>query len=934
MTGNEIREQFISFFESHEHLRMPSAPLIPADDPTLLLNSAGMVPFKPYFTGESSPPNPRLTSCQKCFRTTDIDEVGDVNHLTFFEMLGNFSIGDYFKKEAIVLAWQFLTQELKLSPATLWVTIYATDDEAHNIWLNDVGVTKDRIYRFEDNWWGPAGSEGPCGPCSEIYYDFGEIYGCTTSLANTSKEDPNKCGPGCSNCNRFCEIWNLVFMQYYADPEGNLTPLPKPNIDTGMGLERITSVLQGKDNVFDTDIFESLIKAISNSSGQSYGSNPDHDHSFRVVAEHTRAVSFLIADGVTPANEGRGYVLRRILRRAVRFSTKLALPNFFVQHLASTVIENMSSQYPELEHNRNAIIATIQNEEQRFRDTSGRAMKILDGMLNYRVLYRANPTPNTHPSPNQTQSSLEDIGASLAMESLQSLTQDKKEVDVWLTTLSGRELFILHDTYGLPSEVVEEITTENHITLDTQAFSALMDQQKNQNKTIDTFDININRTNKYESYIGQITSNFEGYDTLQGRGIVTGLLVDGKETTIASVGTKVEVILNQTTFYPEGGGQAGDSGLLRHQDSTIAINDTNRPIGDLIVHHGEVLQGIIKIGVEVTTEVDSTNRNATASNHTATHLLHAALRDILGTHIRQAGSSVTHERLRFDYTADVAPSDLDLFRIEELVNQKIRGNLLVNKHETSYGNAIKDGALAFFGDRYGDRVRVVEITNGTKFSVEVCGGTHLNLTGAIGSLLITNDTNIGSGFRRIEAVTGVMATKLIRSTFATQAATAKVLHSTIPEVETKAASLMTELTKLQNEIAILSNTVAKQSVERYQDHVQIIEGIHAVSLRAQANSMDALRNTGDWIRDKLNSGVITVGAIIDGTPTIIIMVTPDLVEQGINANTLIKQAAPIMKGGGGGRPHLAQAGGQDTKKLDAAIKSVIPHLRDLLSNNS
>ena len=913
---------------------MPSAPLIPADDPTLLLNSAGMVPFKPYFTGESTPPNIRLTSCQKCFRTTDIDEVGDVNHLTFFEMLGNFSIGDYFKKEAIEWGWDFLTKELQLDPQTLWVTVYATDDEAHEIWLKNVGVPEHRIYRLEDNWWGPAGSEGPCGPCSEIHYDFGESYGCPITSANTSEPSPTECGPGCSNCNRFCEIWNLVFMQYYANPEGALTPLPKPNIDTGMGLERIASIIQGKDNVFETDLFKPLIDVISASAEQSYGTNPDHDRSFRVVAEHTRAVSFLIADGVTPGNEGRGYVLRRILRRAVRFSMKLNLADFFIQKLAATVIDTMSSEYPELERNRTAIVTTIQSEEQRFRDTSIRAMQILDGMLRYRELYLRNPVPDAPPSTREAESSLEEVGASLALQSLQALTQDKQNLDTWTTTLSGRELFALHDTYGLAPEIVEEIAAENNVNVDLEGFSIHMNQQKDQNRAVETFDIDPDRSSKYEPYLGKIVSLFEGYETLLGTGSIVGMLVNEQEATVASAGTIVEVILDRTTFYPEGGGQAGDSGILRNQDCTVAVRNTTRPVGDLIVHYGEVLTGTIQIGARLTAEVDQTTRHGAASNHTATHLLHAALREILGPHIRQAGSLVTHERLRFDYTSDVPPSDSDLSRVEELVNQKIRENLLVSKHETSYGNAIEEGALAFFGDRYGDRVRVVEIANDTQFSIEVCGGTHLNLTGAVGCLVITNDTNIGSGFRRIEAVTGIAATKLMRSTLTAQSAIARALHSTASEAEEKANSLMADLTKLQSEIASLSTLVARQSVAGYQEHVQVIGEITAISLTAQANSMDALRNTGDWLRDKLGSGVITVGANIDQVPTIIIMVTEDIVEQGISAKNLIKHAAPLMEGGGGGRPHLAQAGGRNPNKLEDAVQSVVPYLHEWLSANS
>jgi alanyl-tRNA synthetase len=860
--------------------------------------------------------------------------VGDVNHLTFFEMLGNFSIGDYFKKEAIIWGWEFLTQELQLPPETLWVTIYETDDEAHEMWLKDVGVPEDRIYRYPDNWWGPAGSEGPCGPCSEIHYDFGQSYGCSSMSNDNSGTNLTECGPGCSNCNRFCEIWNLVFMQYYADQNGNLTPLPKPNIDTGMGLERITSILQGKDNVFDTDLFQPLIKEIASNSGHSYGSNPEHDRSFRVVAEHTRAVSFLIADGVTPSNEGRGYVLRRILRRAVRFSMKLGLPDFFEQQLALTVIEVMSPQYPELELHRAAISNTIQLEEQRFRDTSGRAVKILDGMLFYRALHTLTPQSKTPPPPSDAESSLEQIGASLALETLRATESNEEAVATWANMLSGRELFVLHDTYGLSPELAQEIAAEHNVSADMENFSIHMKQQRQKTKTAETFDIDIDRANKYEPYIGKIISQFMGYDNLQGSGTVLGLLADGKEAHKASVGTKVEVILDHTTFYPEGGGQAGDTGFLKNPTATISIHDTNRPIGDLIVHYGEIISGTIEIGSEVITEVEPGTRYAAACNHTATHLLHAALRQILGTHIRQAGSLVTTERLRFDYTANTAPSDLDLSQIEELVNQKIRENLTVNKHETSYGAAIEEGALAFFGDRYGDRVRVVEIANDTKFSIEVCGGTHLSLTGAIGNLIITNDTNIGSGLRRIEAVTGTVATKLIRSTLATQSATAKVLNSTTSEIETRASTVMAEIVKLQNELANLSIVVARQSVEGYQDQVRIVSGINVLSLRAQANSMDALRSTGDWLRDKLTSGVITIGSVIEGIPTIIVMVTSDLVAQGINANTIIKHAAPIIGGGGGGRPNLAQAGGRDSGKLDEAIQSIAPYLDSIISDNS
>ena len=633
LNSDQIREAFLHFFEERGHRVVPSSSLVPEGDPTLLLTTAGMVQFKRYFTGEASPPHPRLASCQKCFRTTDIDCVGDSKHLTFFEMLGNFSIGDYFKREAITWAWEFVTQRLGLSPERLWVTVFLDDDEAFAYW-REVGVAKERILRFgeEDNFWGPAGDSGPCGPCSEIHYDVGQEFGCG---------QPD-CKPNCE-CGRFIEIWNLVFTQYDQQPDGRRLPLPRPNIDTGMGLERIAAAMQGKPSVYDTDLFVPLIECVANLAGKRYGADADGDRAMRVVAEHGRAITFLIGDGVMPSNEGRGYVLRRVLRRAALFGRKLGLEGQFLGELAQVVIAQMGRAYPELETGRKTILSTIDAEESRFDQTLDRGLNLLD----------------------------EIIGA--AKRSGRS-------------TLSGEDIFKLYDTYGFPTELTAEIAAESGLSVDMEGFEAEMEKQRERARAAQKVEV----SGKVTVHHHQPTL-FVGYDEVRHRSTVVGLSADGHIVDTVSQGQDAEVVLDETPFYGEMGGQVGDVGEIRGEKGRIVISNTVWPTPELIVHQGKVVEGQISVGDTVEAIVDEKRRLDIARNHTATHLLQAALRQVLGEHVRQAGSLVAPDRLRFDFNHPSALTKEQLAEVQRIVNENIRRNLKVQARMMAYQEALDKG---------------------------------------------------------------------------------------------------------------------------------------------------------------------------------------------------------------------------------------------------
>ena len=902
MNGDQIRDSFIKFFESKGHQHMPSASLIPAGDPTLLFTSAGMVPFKPFFMGEQTPPSRRLTSSQKSFRTTDIDEVGDHKHLTFFEMLGNFSIGDYFKEGAVDFAWELVTQQFGLDPDRLFVTIHLDDDEAYGIWRDRVGVPEDRIYRYgdKDNWWGPAGTEGPTGPCSEIHYDGGAEKGCGPMVAVdvlTAQLREERDGavprpvPGCHpncDCERFVELWNLVFMQFYQDPERNRTPLPAPSVDTGMGLERAAVILQNKNNIYETDLFEPIIARVSKLSGRTYGQVVDTDFAMRVVAEHARAASFLIGDGVVPGNEGRGYVLRRVIRRGIRYGRQLGLTSAFFADVAGEVISHFQAVYGELSENRDFILRVVRLEEERFAEAYGRGNEILLDMITAR-----------ENGPSQ----VPDTGA-----------------------ISGRDTFILYDTYGFPPELTAEIAREHGLDVDMDGFEREMEAQRQQSRAARAFAGSMEMLTTYEN-LGAGRGEFTGYGLTEQESVVAALLVDGVSVGHATLGQQVEVVLNRTAFYAEGGGQLGDQGYIRGPNGVVRVEDTQSPIAGLIVQRGLVEQGEIAVGDPVRAAVDPERRSDASRNHSGTHILHAALRSVLGPHVRQAGSLVAPERLRFDFSHVSQLTRYELTDVQSLANDRVRANLSVTAYETTYSEAVREGALAFFGDRYGDVVRVVTMSeNGGAgagaFSMEVCGGTHVGATGQVGTLLVLGESSIGGGMRRIEALTGRAAEQLFVEQAGRLERLSRRLQTPVVDLETRLDSFMEETEELRRRLASMERSTLRAEAEALLQRVTDVDGVNVVVGRTSAGNPDGMREMGDFLRDKLRSAVVVLGTLGEGGPILVAMATPDLVERGINSGSLARNAAKLMGGGGGGRPDMAQAGGRQPEKLDDALASV------------
>ena len=880
MTSDEIREAFLKYFESKGHLRVPSSSLIPVGDPTLLLTIAGMNQFKPYFSGQQTPPRQRLTSAQKCFRTPDIDIVGDATHNTLFEMLGNFSIGDYFKNEAIEYALEFLTGKLNLPEEKFYITIHHTDDEAQEIWEN-IGVPKERIYRFgdEDNWWGPPihGSEGPCGPCSELHYDFGSDRGCLK----------NDCAPNCENlmstgekCTRFVELWNLVFMQYYHHPDGTREKLPAPSIDTGMGLERATIVMQDVETMYETDIFASLIAQVCSISGHKYGEDLETDYAIRAIAEHTRSSTFLTADGVVPGNEGRGYVLRRVIRRAIRLARKLGLEESFMSPIAESVIVKMKATYPELYNHKEFILSVLKLEEERFQQAFENGFTMLEE----------------------------------AMENS--------------STLEGDLVFKLWDTYGFPVEMTQEIGAERNITVDMTGFEKEMEAQKNRARSHAQFDGDHARVRLYEE-LGVGNTNFTGYETLNGKSVVVGLISMGLSVTEVSQGEELQLVLRETPFYAEGGGQVGDGGTIGNSECEIAVHDTKEVIPGLIVHYGILSKGTISIGDTVQSHVDPIRRDDTARNHTATHMLHAALRHVLGPHVRQAGSLVTASRLRFDFSHIKAVTPEEMWQVQFLVNEKIRHNAEISRSEDTYSGAIEKGALAFFGDKYGDTVRLVEIANGETFSFEVCGGTHVNQTGEVGAVYILGESSIGAGMRRIEAISGREAERLVWQNMQRDSRIADILQTAPSDIEERVIAISEQISSANNQIQQLERQMSALAATALLDEVQIVNEIKVLISVTEDPTVELLRSTGDWLRDKLGTGVVAIGSIVNGNPMVVCMITPDLVEKGMNAAHMVQEVAKIIGGGGGGRPESAQAGGKDSNKLREALSIVPGMISDL-----
>jgi alanyl-tRNA synthetase len=870
MKSSEIREKFLRFFEERGHLIAPSDSLVP-DDPTLLFTSAGMVQFKPFFLGERVPPRTRIATCQKCLRTGDLEVVGTTPfHHTFFEMLGNFSFGDYFKEEAITWAWEFVTKVLGLDPDKLWASVYIHDDEAYEIWHKKIGLSENRIVRLGEktNYW-PAnapseGPNGPCGPCSEIFVDFGPKVGCGRST----------CNPAC-DCGRFSEVWNLVFTQYNREDGGVLTPLPKKNIDTGAGLERLAAVLQGTETNFETDLFLPIIQEASSIAGVQYGENDDADIALRVIADHSRAITFCISDGVMPSNVGRGYVLRRIIRRAMLKGRSLGLEEPFLDRLVPVVVSIMEEPYPELREREAHICRTVRAEEEKFLRTL-------------------------------------DMGLQKLEESISRL------VSAGTTEFPGMEAFVLYDTYGFPIELTQEIAAEHGLTVDMQAFDDAMEEQRRRAREgSDIADAVFVGTLGALAEIEKSSpaTEFVGYQSLSCSAKVVGILKNGELTDLARADQRVDIVLDKTPFYPEGGGQVPDIGVITSDTAEFQVENTQR-VGSLIVHSGKVVSGELSVGSEVLASVDKALRWSTMRNHTATHLLHKALRMMLGDHVVQAGSLVEPSRLRFDFTHPVAVTPGELIEVEKIVNEEILADDPVEAYETTLEQAKADGAMALFSEKYGGTVRVIKIGN---FSKELCGGTHVSRTSQIGFFKILSESSVGAGLRRIEAVTGTAAYEYVRERERLLSEVAEMLKTTPSQIPEAVNRLLDSLRVAEHQIEELQKKSAASKADELIGMASKIGDINFIGARVDTSDMDVLSSLADALADRLGTAVIVLGASADNKALFVSKVTPDLVKRGFHAGNIIREVAKVAGGGGGGKPDFAQAGGRDISKLDDAI---------------
>ena len=868
-TGDAIREGFIKFFESKGHTRVMSSTLIPKDDPTLLFTNAGMVQFKNAFLGLENRGYTRAVTCQKCARAggkhNDLENVGvTARHHTFFEMLGNFSFGDYFKEEAIAWAWEYLIDVVKLPKEKLWVTIFENDDEAFNIWHEKMKVPADRIVRMgeKSNFW-MMGETGPCGPCSEILFDQGEGTGCGRP----------ECDVYC-DCDRHLEIWNNVFTQFDRDESGKLTPLAKPSIDTGMGLERLTAVIQGVTSNYDTDLFTPIIRFVEKISGKAYEKNADTDVSIRVIADHSRAVTFLIGDGIMPSNEGRGYVLRRILRRAARHGKMIGIDKPFLNEAAMVVIDMMKYTYPDLADKASYITKVILNEEQRFMETLDAGLRIL-----------------------------------------QEETAILKKADK--SVLPGALIFKLYDTFGFPTDLTADIVKKDRITLDMEGFEAEMERQRERARGAWK---GSGEEAVAECYLkvssSGVVSEFCGYEGIsKDEANVMAIFVEGKSSEIAATGQKAEIVLDTTPFYGESGGQAGDTGYLEGQGFSFAVEDTKKPIDKFIVHKGVVLTGEIKVGAKARVIIDQERRQAIAANHSGTHILQAALKAVLGDHVKQSGSLVNAERLRFDFTHFSKITDEELLRVETIANDMIRKNLPVTTEVCSLEEALKTGATAVFDEKYGATVRIVKMS---EMSMELCGGTHVAHTGDIGLLKIVHELSIAAGVRRLEAVTGKEAVAHIQKAEEELKRTAGLFKAGHLEVYDRAEKLLKNVKDLEKEIEALKGKMAAKDSGDLMSQIKEIAGVKVLAAEVAISDAKTLRDFGDKLRDKLQSGIILLGSKADDKALLLCMVSKDLADK-FHAGNIIKELAPIVGGKGGGRPDMAQAGGTEPANLGKAF---------------
>jgi len=871
MTGNEIRQSFLQFFADHGHTVVPSSSLVPRDDPTLLFTNAGMVQFKDVFLGRESRPYTRAATSQKCMRAggkhNDLENVGrTARHHTFFEMLGNFSFGDYFKIDAIAYAWAFLTQTLGLPRERLYVSIYQDDDEAFKIWRTQVGVQAERIFRFgeKDNFWA-MGDTGPCGPCSEIFYDHGPELSCGRA----------SCTVGC-DCDRYVEIWNLVFMQFERDLSGQLTPLPRPSIDTGMGLERITAVLQDVHSNYDTDLLRPIIRFVEELISKRYGADEAHDVSMRVIADHARATSFLLSDGVLPSNEGRGYVLRRIIRRAARHGRLLGFVEPFFYKVLGAVADDMGGAYAELNASRQFAANVTLHEEERFAYTLETGMRVL-ARVSAEIRHRGEEQ------------------------------------------IPGEEVFKLYDTYGFPLDLTEEIVRDQGLALDLTGFERAMDHQREQARAAwkGSGEEAVNPV--YPTLAKRLGSTrFLGYDTLEAQGRVLAILKNDQLVEAAEEGSEVEIVVDQTPFYAEGGGQVGDTGLLVNPHVILAVKDTRRPMHDLIVHRALVKRGRIGVQEVLHARVESHRRQAIALNHTGTHILHATLKQVLGDHVKQAGSLVAPDRLRFDFTHFGRLADREIYRVEDVVNDRIREDRPVEVVHSALHDALQMGAVALFGEKYGDDVRVVKIGD---FSMELCGGTHLRSTGEIGLLKVIQISGVAAGVRRIEALTGEAAFAHVRREEAVLNELRELLKAQAFEEPRRVQRLIEQVHELEHEVETLKGRLANAHTQDVLSSVTEVKGVKVLTLHEGSMNPKDLRALVDMARERLRSGVVVAATVVDEKVALVTGVTPDLTHR-VHAGQLAKAVASLIDGSGGGRADMAQAGGRSPEKLLEALAQV------------
>ena len=864
---NELRKMFLEFFESKGHLAMKSFSLVPHNDNSLLLINSGMAPLKPYFTGQEIPPRRRVCTCQKCIRTGDIENIGKTaRHGTFFEMLGNFSFGDYFKTEAIHWSWEFLTQVVGLEADRLYPSVYLDDDEAFRIWNEEIGIPKERIFRFgkEDNFW--EHGAGPCGPCSEIYYDRGEKYGCGKPT----------CTVGC-DCDRYIEVWNNVFTQFENDGHGNYTELAQKNIDTGMGLERLAVVVQDVDSLFTIDTNKALLDRVCELSGKEYQKDHETDVSLRIVTDHIKSCTFMISDGIMPSNEGRGYVLRRLLRRAARHGRKLGIQGEFLANLSDTVIALSKDGYPELEEKKAMIFKVLSQEEDKFNKTIDQGLAILSDMEE--AMRRENGT-----------------------------------------ALSGADAFKLYDTYGFPLDLTREILEEKGLSVDEDGFAACMKEQKEKarkaRKTTNYMGADVT---VYQSIDPSITTEFVGYDRLEHSSPITVLTTDEEIVEALTDGERGTILVKETPFYATMGGQQADTGVIESDHGLFAVEDTIRLQGGKVGHVGHMVRGMFSTGETVTLKVDPENRALTARNHSATHLLHKALRTVLGEHVEQAGSLVTKDRLRFDFTHFSAMTPEELKKVEDLVNQEIRASLPVKTDVMSLEDARKTGAMALFGEKYGETVRVVRMGD---FSTELCGGTHVANTSEISYFKILSEAGIAAGVRRIEALTSAGLIHHYEQAEKELHEAALAAKTTPDSLTARIEAMLEEIKALHSENEKLKSRMAKEAMGDVMDQVQDVKGVKLLAVRADGVDMNGLRELGDQLKEKLGEGVIVIASAADGKVNLMATATEGVLKQGVHAGNLIKGIAGFVGGGGGGRPNMAQAGGKNPEGIEAALAKV------------